>query len=290
MKIGNKIIDKKRERQIRNALKIGIQLVFFVFSPAIFTAAFSGVKYISNSLGLRQVVELNLFVKVLIALAMYTIMFGRFFCGYACAFGSVNDFFRAMYKWICKKAKKKPLSLPKKLTAVLRYLKYVILAAIIVTSYLGEYGKTSGYSPWDVFSMLRAGNYALASYIPGCILLGLLIIGMCIEDRFFCRFFCPMGAVFSILPILPIFTLRRKREECIKGCRGCGAVCAASIELPDHNSYGMRGECFMCNKCVGVCPKQHIQTKVGRLKGNEIWFVLLRATILLAGFYFLVNG
>lgn len=267
-----------------------IQLVFFVLAPAIFTTAFSGVKYISTTLGMRQVIELNAFVKVLIAIVLYTIIFGRFFCGYICAFGSINDFFRAIYKGLCKKLKKKPYSLPRKITVWLRALKYLVLIGIVVTCYLNYYSMTAGYSPWDVFSILRTGNLSLAAYVPGCIILGLLIAGMCLEDRFFCRFFCPMGAVFSLLPILPFFTLSRKREECISGCKGCTNMCIADVELSDSSSYAVRGECFMCNKCVGVCPKQHIQIKAFKLKGNEIWFIVLRAVILFVGFYFLSNS
>ena len=60
--------------------------------------------------------------------------------------------------------------------------------------------------------MLHAGNFRLSSYIPGIVLLVLILVGMFFEERFFCRFLCPMGAVFSLLPILPFFTLHRKRE------------------------------------------------------------------------------
>lgn len=50
--------------------------------------------------------------------------------------------------------------------------------------------------PVDVFSMLHAGNFRLSSYIPGIVLLVLILVGMFFEERFFCHFLCPMGAVF----------------------------------------------------------------------------------------------
>ncbi len=44
--------------------------------------------------------------------------------------------------------------------------------------------------------MIRAGNFKLGGYAIGIVLLTILMIGMCVQERFFCRFFCPMGAVF----------------------------------------------------------------------------------------------
>ena len=31
----------------------------------------------------------------------------------------------------------------------------------------------------------------------------LIMLGMAWEERFFCKFLCPMGGIFSLLPILP---------------------------------------------------------------------------------------
>lgn len=76
-------------------------------------------------------------------------------------------------------------------------MKYVILTIILILCYLGVYSSFKGTSPWDVFSMLRAGNLGLGSYITGAVVLVLIIIGMCVQERFFCRFMCPMGAVFQ---------------------------------------------------------------------------------------------
>lgn len=282
VKIFGKSLNRKQEMNLRAGVRALIQVIFFILAPSIFTSAFSGVKYLFTTIGMREIVEVNAFIKVLLGLLLYTIIFGRFFCGYACAFGSMGDLFRFVYKSLCKKLKKKPISISKKVTPALRYIKYIVLFAIVLTCFLGAYGKTAGYSPWDVFSMMRAGNFAFSNYIPALVLLVLIIIGMCLEDRFFCRFLCPMGAVFSMMPILPFFTITRKRENCIKGCNACNNNCIADVQLADSDKYEVRGECFQCNKCVGVCPKQNIHTKIPKLRGYEIWFVALRALILFA--------
>ena len=202
-------LTKKQRRQMHSWLRAAIQLLYFLFLPSAYTAAFAGVKYIFTQLGAGEKIGLTSFVSVLIVLCLYTIVFGRFFCGFACAFGSFGDAVHAIYVWVCKKMKKKTVKLPEKVTEKLTMMKYVVLAVIVILCFKGVYSQTQGYSPWDVFSMLHAFNFKLGGYLLGVVLLVLIMIGMAVQERFFCRFLCPMGAVFSWLPMLPFFTLRR---------------------------------------------------------------------------------
>ena len=129
--------------------------------------------------------------------------------------------------------------------------------------------------------MLHAGNFKLGGYLVGLVLLVLILVGMCFEERFFCRNFCPMGAVFSLLPVLPLFALHRERENCIKGCKACTKKCPSNIGLPEDGSPKIEGDCFQCQKCIDTCSKGNIHTGVKGLRGNEFWFTILRAVILL---------
>ena len=187
----------------------------------------------------------------------------------------------AFYVWACKKMKKKPFQLSEAWTEKLCYLKYVVLALISVLCFAGVYGKAKGTSPWDVFSMLHAGNFKLGGYAAGLAVLLFIVVGMCMEERFFCRNFCPMGAVFSLLPVLPFFALHRDRENCIKGCKACTKKCPSRIGLPEDGSPRVEGDCFQCQKCIDTCPKGNIHTGIKRIRGNEVWFTILRAVILL---------
>lgn len=263
-----------------------IQLLYFLFIPSAYTAAFNGVKYIFTQMGAKTHLEVTSFVAALIVLCVYTIVFGRFFCGFACAFGSLGDAVRALYVFICKKLKKKPITMKAAVVKKLQVVKYFVLAIIAVTCFTGVYSKAKGFSPWDVFSMLHARNFKLGGYTLGVVLLVLIVIGMCFQERFFCRVLCPMGAVFSILPVLPFSNLRRDRSECIKGCRACTMKCPSDIELAPDTAPELSGDCFQCQKCIDTCPKGNIHTGIRALKGNEIWYTVLRAVILLILFKF----
>lgn len=280
-------MNKKTLKKVHVWVRAVIQLLYFLFIPSAYTAAFNGVKYIFTQMGAKSHLELTSFVVTLIALCLFTVVFGRFFCGFACAFGSLGDAVRALYVFICKKLKKKPVTMKASVVKYLQAVKYVVLVLLVVSCYTGVYSKTQGMSPWDVFSMLHAGNFKLGGYIVGLVILVLILVGMAFQERFFCRVLCPMGAVFSMLPVLPLFTLRRDRSECIRGCRACTMKCPSDIELAPDTAPELSGDCFQCQKCIDTCPKGNIHTGIRSLKGNEIWFTVLRAVLLLVLFKFI---
>lgn len=116
--------------------------------------------------------------------------------------------------------KKKP-TLSEKMVHGLQKVKYIVLALILLSCLTGVYGKLTGTSPWDVFSMLTAGRLPNSKYLVGIVFLVLIIVGMCTQERFFCQFLCPMGAVFALMPILPGALFRRNREKCPPKCGLC---------------------------------------------------------------------
>ena len=155
----------KEIKKLHTWLRALIQILYFLFLPSVYTAAFAGVKYIFTQIGASEAIGMTSFVTVLIVLCAYTILFGRFFCGFACAFGSLGDGIHAFYLWCFKKRKKKPVLLSEKIAEKLSYLKYLVLTVIAVFCFAGIYGKAKGTSPWDVFSMLHAGNLHLQGYL-----------------------------------------------------------------------------------------------------------------------------
>ena len=142
---------------------------------------------------------------------------------------------------------------------VLRYGKYIVLVAVLALAAAGYGSTVSMNSPLSAFSRLHA--LKPVSSMIGLGLFILILIGMALEPRFFCRFCCPLGAIFSLLPVMPFSVVQRDRERCIKGCKACQMVCPASLELPskEEGDNAMSGECFACGKCAEQCPRRNAE-------------------------------
>ncbi len=260
-----------------------VQLSFFLVAPSLFSSAFLGVKQLFIAVGHGQPLPWNSFVQTLAALCLYTVLFGRWFCGYACSFGALGDLVYGISCRVRRKRKKKPLRLPEKAERLLRPLPYLLLLAVILLCASGLWSKMAGWSPWDVFSQLCSLRFGLSGYVPGIVLLALIVVGMAFEPRFFCRFLCPMGAVFRLLPILPWAVLRRDRSACLKGCSACQRVCPMGHTLGEGED-GARcnaGDCIRCGICAADCPKSNVRTGIPALRGHEHRLTAVKALLLL---------
>ena len=98
-------------KKLHAYIRAAIQVVFFICFPSAFTTAFSAIKSIFTQIGSQAPIAWSSFLTVCLALCAFTIVFGRFFCGYACAFGSLGDALYETFSWFWIKVlhrKKKP--------------------------------------------------------------------------------------------------------------------------------------------------------------------------------------
>jgi polyferredoxin len=182
-----------------------------------------------------------------------TLLFGRVFCGYLCPFGALQDF---MDHLIPKKLRRK---LPNPVHESGMYVKYGVLAGIVVPAVLGS--ETSIFQYFEPFgTVFFFSRSALLWTIAGAILVASAII-----PRFYCRYMCPLGASLALASFLSPFKIKRV-QQC-QVCTVCEHACPTGAIQRESVDFK---ECVRCNVCetklkegAGVC--RHDIDKVSHL-------------------------
>lgn len=202
---------------------------------------------------------------------LFGLTLGRTICGFLCPVGLGQELLHKI------KTPKLPKS---KATYVLSYLKYVILAVFVIAVPL----MYSGVIPVPAFCkyicpvgtaegagglLANPNNDDLFTLLGGLftwkfILLVLFIVGSIFCFRFFCRFFCPLGAIYGFFCKLAMLGVKIDKDKCTD-CGLCISACKMDVrKVGDH-------ECIQCGECMSACPTKAIVWKGSEmfLKGSD---------------------
>ncbi len=99
----------------------------------------------------------------------------------------------------------------------------------------------------------------LGSLFTQKFLILLAVIAVCVfVYRAFCRFLCPLGAIYGLFAKVAVIGVRVDLPKCID-CGRCVGYCKMDIRhVSDH-------ECIHCGECIDVCPTQAISFKAGKI-------------------------
>jgi len=146
-------------------------------------------------------------VVVFFALPLFfTLFFGRTFCAAVCPLGAVQEL-----------ATLRPVKVPRSLEHALGLIPFVYLGLAVVLAALGGGYVICEYDPYVGF-FRRSGNANMIVFG-----LCLLVVGVFV-GRPYCRFLCPLGALFRLCSRVSRWHVRIPPEECIR-CRLCEEVC-----------------------------------------------------------------
>lgn len=206
-------------------------------------------------------------------LLLFSLLLGRVICGFLCPFGLLQEL---LHKLPTKKLQKSPL------TRKLSRLKYAVLLIFVLgipawyafrrlplpgfCKFICPAGTLEG----AVLLLLHPANGALRAMTGGlfwwkCGLMLLILTGSVFVFRCFCRFLCPLGALYGLMARLALLGVKLDEGRCI-GCGACLARCPMDIRKVGDS------ECVHCGGCLEVCPAQAISFRAGRivLRGPEL--------------------
>lgn len=179
-------------------------------------------------------------------------LLGRLICGLLCPFGFVQDLLNM-------------IPFPKKIKTfkgdkILRYLKYFVLIVLVIilpicvklTPFFCKYLCPSGTLAGILLSLSDTSLYKVFGSLfawKACIL-GIIVLGSILIYRPFCKYLCPLGALYGLFNKISLFKMHVDKEKCTN-CGTCAKVCDMCVNpstTPNHT------ECIRCGKCTSACP------------------------------------
>ncbi len=206
-------------------------------------------KFISEGGFIAKLAESN--IILIAAVLLVTVFFGRFFCGWICSLGTLQDIFS-------KAGEKLGISRVKvagRWDRFLRMIKFPVLLAMIYLTWKTGTLIISKADPFAAYGHIPAGWAELAEgYLAGFIILIVSLAGSIFIPRLFCRYLCPLGALIQIMSYTRLFRINRDNKTCIS-CGKCDKVCPVDIEVSKKETLS-GGECITCYECVEACPTE----------------------------------
>ena len=206
-------------------------------------------------------------------LILFGVMLGRTICGWLCPLGLIQEL---LHKIPTPKIRRS------RVTRMLTWIKYIFLAVFVIAlplwfgigkglilpafcKYICPAGTLEG-----AVGYLQHPDHSTSFYQLGALFTNkwviMAIIGLaCVFCyRSFCRFICPLGAIYSLFNRFALTGVKVNTDR----CNGCG-LCAMKCEM-DVKHVGDR-ECISCGRCISTCPQGAISLQCGKitLKGPE---------------------
>lgn len=219
------------------------------------------------------------FVWALLVIAL-TVIFGRFFCGWVCPLGTLQQF----SGWLVRRRRPAPEQVRANVYRRLQSAKYLILAMLLTAAIAGGISRALNTRAERIarivagslqsglldplclthrgvnlaFLPLADRAFGLAAPQPrfhvqavgvAALFLGALLACWWIP-RFYCRFVCPLGALFGLIGRWSLWRVGKISAEC-SVCQQCERDCEGACSIATRLRSA---ECVLCLNCLQVCP------------------------------------
>ncbi len=198
---------------------------------------------------------------------------GRFVCGFLCPFGLVQDLLHRI------PLARRPAPIPG--SRYLQYARYGVLLILVILLPMTVANAAGMGTPWFCKWLCPSGtllgglplvssNPSLQAAVGPLFgwkvgLLAVILAASVLWYRPFCRYLCPLGAVYGLLNPVSLFHYTVDAEKCTH-CGACRRACKLGIDpAVTPNSP----ECIRCGVCVAACPTRALTRDWGGKRGKR---------------------
>ena len=212
---------------------------------------------------------------------MLTIIFGRFFCSWVCPFGSLHHFVGFLGHRRKKLAEKVQLNKYRKVQCI----KYFVLTFFLAAAAFPSIAATLQTGLLDPIPLITrsfnlvllpvvdrsvsflspAGRFYETAWLIFAVFLIAVLLNLVIP-RFYCRFICPLGALFAVLSRFAIWRIGKNQKEC-SDCKLCEKSCEGGCEPAGNIRIT---ECVLCFNCREDCKDQIISYQARPSLAGEV--------------------
>ena len=207
-------------------LVVSALMGFLVFAPV------APYQFQQIALGNAQEPGASLIAGVagLLVILILSLLLGRFFCGYLCPVGSVQEI--AYHARVPKINQRYPRAL-----MVVRAAFFIVfLAAAFLFSA-------------NLLALFGIRDFFYLSLTEGSVVFAAIVIVSFLFYRPFCRMVCPYGFLLALAAARSRCKIERT-DACIE-CKKCETICPTGESKRDD----AKAECYLCGRCIEVCPK-----------------------------------
>ncbi len=197
------------------------------------------------------------------SLGLFALLLGRFWCGWFCPFGTLQDIFARLRR------RKDITILPP--VPVIKYLSLaviMIIAAIWMETLFCKVcpsGSLFGAIPQELFVPSEEPDTFIPSgaestgigtfFYVHLATLAVSLILFYLFGRFWCRYLCPLGAIHGFFNRISFIKVRLDEAKCT-GCKICLDKCP--VNLSETAGIGNSTDCIQCGRCISDCPSDAI--------------------------------
>lgn len=197
------------------------------------------------------------FVYVLGFLILAGALLGRAICGFLCPFGLIQELFHKIPTPKIQKSR---------VTRNLTYLKYIVLALFVFAlphilgspafcRWICPAGTLEGALPALITNPTLFQMAGWAFILKVTLLVAAVVLSV-FMFRPFCRFICPLGAIYSFFNKIAVFGVKLDKAKCVS-CGSCARHCKMDVKIVNDR------ECIRCGECAKTCPTGAIKISIG---------------------------